>query len=484
MLFNSLDFAVFLPLIFFLYWFVFNKTSQQQNLLTVVASYFFYSWWDLRFAALMFLSTLVDYFIGNALASSESERKKKLLLRSSIIVNLSILGFFKYYNFFLDNFITAFSFFGTTINSPSLSVVLPIGISFYTFQTISYSIDIYRKTIKPTKDFIAFTSFVSFFPQLIAGPIERAKNLLPQFYKKRTFNYNKAVDGTRQILWGLFKKIVIADNCATYVNLIFNNSTEYNGSTLALGALLFTVQIYADFSGYSDIAIGTARLFGINLSRNFHYPYFSRNFAEAWSKWHISLTTWFRDYLFIPLARKSKKNTLTKVRNIFILFLTIGLWHGANWTFIAWGALHAIYFIPTLFKKNKYAGSEVIAKGKKVPSINDFLNMVKTFTLVVFSMIFFRSENITHAISYIDEVFSASLFSPLDLPNIHNLPITLILISLFFLIEWIEREEEYAFSSLGKNWKKPFRYAMYYSIVILIALFGNFETNQFIYFQF
>ncbi|GHV27499.1 hypothetical protein AGMMS4952_09280 [Spirochaetia bacterium] len=302
MFFNSIDFAIFLPVVFFLYWFVVHKNLRAQNALVVIASYVFYGWWDWRFLFLILFSTLTDYIVGMGLAKQEDAVKRKLLLGASLLVNLLFLGFFKYYNFFADNFARAFTLFGMNINAHHLNIILPVGISFYTFQTMSYSIDVYKKKLEPTKDFIAFAAFVSFFPQLVAGPIERAANLLPQFYTRRTFDYDKAVDGCKQMLWGFFKKIVIADNCAIYANMIFNNSGEYSGSTLVLGALFFTFQIYGDFSGYSDIAIGTSRLFGINLMQNFSYPYFSRDMAEFWRRWHISLTTWFRDYVYIPLG--------------------------------------------------------------------------------------------------------------------------------------------------------------------------------------
>ena len=289
MLFNSLDFAIFLPIVFILYWFVFSKNLKLQNLLIVIASYLFYGWWDWRFLSLIVFSTLVDYSVGIALSKQENRLKRKLLLWTSIIVNIGFLGFFKYYNFFLDNFINAFSFFGSEIKANSLNVILPVGISFYTFQTLSYSIDVYKRKLEPTKDVFAFSAFVCFFTQLVAGPIERATHLLPQFYSRRKFDYDKATNGMRQILWGLFKKIVIADNCAEYANYIFNNSGDMSGSTLVLGALFFTFQIYGDFSGYSDIAIGTSRLFGFDLMQNFAFPYFSRDIAEFWRRWHIHL---------------------------------------------------------------------------------------------------------------------------------------------------------------------------------------------------
>ncbi len=482
MLFNSLDFAIFLPIVFMLYWFVTNKNLKLQNILIVVASYIFYGWWDWRFLSLIVFSTIVDYTVGQKLKNEDNGLKRKALLWTSILVNLSFLGFFKYYNFFLDNFITAFSFFGTEIKSNSLYIILPVGISFYTFQTLSYTIDVYKRKLEPTKDFIAFSAFVSFFPQLVAGPIERATNLLPQFYSKRTFDYSKAVDGMRQILWGLFKKIVIADNCAEFANQIFNNSSDMNGSTLVLGALFFTFQIYGDFSGYSDIAIGTARLFGFDLKRNFAFPYFSRDIAEFWRRWHISLSTWFRDYLYIPLGG-SRGGNLMKVRNTFIIFVVSGFWHGANWTFIVWGALNAIYFLPLLLTNNNRNNLEIVAKGKLLPTAKEMLLILITFGLSVFAWIFFRAENIGHAFDYISEILSTSLF---EIPKFYGMGRalqTIILTVIFVIIEWIGREQQFAIQKLGVKWKRQTRYMFYYSIIFAILLFGG-KEQQFIYFQF
>mgnify|MGYP000415625364 CR=1 FL=1 len=334
MIFNSIDFAIFLPIVFLLYWFVAQKNSRSQNTLIVLSSYVFYGWWDWRFLSLILFSTIIDFAVGQKLRTEKEQSKKKVLLWISILVNFGFLGFFKYYNFFAENFEDAFSLFGAEINSSSLNIILPVGISFYTFQTLSYTIDVYNGKLEPTKDFIAFSAFVSFFPQLVAGPIERATSLLPQFYKKREFDYSKAVDGLRQILWGLFKKIVIADNCATYANEIFSTYSDQPGSILLLGAIYFTFQIYGDFSGYSDIAIGTSKLFNINLKQNFALPYFSRDVAEFWRRWHISLSTWFRDYLYIPLGG-SRVSKWKQLRNTLIIFTVSGFWHGANWTFVS-----------------------------------------------------------------------------------------------------------------------------------------------------
>tara|TARA_R110002051_G_scaffold107616_1_gene180454 strand:+ start:4694 stop:6133 length:1440 start_codon:yes stop_codon:yes gene_type:complete len=479
MLFNSLDFALFLPIVFILYWFVTKKNLKAQNILIVVASYVFYGWWDYRFLSLILFSTLVDYAIGRALSTQEDTSKRKALLWTSILVNLGFLGFFKYYNFFLDNFVSAFSFFGQEINANSLNIILPVGISFYTFQTLSYSIDVYKRKLEPTKDIFAFAAFVSFFPQLVAGPIERATNLLPQFYTKRNFDYSKAVDGLRQILWGLFKKVVIADNCAQYANIIFNNSEDYSGSTLVMGALFFTFQIYGDFSGYSDIAIGTSRLFGFNLKQNFAFPYFSRDIAEFWRRWHISLSTWFRDYLYIPLGG-SRGSLSKKVRNVFIIFLVSGFWHGANWTFIIWGALNALYFLPILLTNNNRNHLDVVAKGSYLPSVKEALQMLLTFSLTVFAWIFFRAIDLEHALSYIGSMFSSTLLS---IPKV--LPAKVILLLVFFMtIEWIGREGQYGISKLGLKWKRPFRWAFYALIICMIGLFMQTKETPFIYFQF
>ncbi|MBK8984445.1 MAG: MBOAT family protein [Ignavibacteria bacterium] len=487
MLFNSIDFAVFLPIVFLLYWFVANRNLRLQNILIVASSYVFYGWWDWKFLSLIIISTLVDYTVGSLLGKEQIQKKRKALLWISIIANIGILGVFKYYNFFVSNFISAFSFFGTEINAGLLDIVLPVGISFYTFQTMSYTIDVYRRELEPTKDFVAFSAFVSFFPQLVAGPIERATHLLPQFYTKRTFDYTKAVDGMRQILWGLFKKIVIADNCATYANLIFNNSSEYSGSTLVLGALFFAFQIYGDFSGYSDIAIGTARLFGFDLMRNFNFPYFSRDIAEFWRRWHISLSTWFRDYVYIPLGG-SRGSTWIKVRNIFIIFIVSGFWHGANWTFIVWGALNAIYFLPLLLTNKNRSHIETVAHGKYLPTLKEFSFMFITFGLTLFAWIFFRADNIEHALSFIGGIFNGT-FSKISLYTTYRMLVgklgipLLIIMFLFIVTEWFGRSGKYALENTGLTWKRPFRYLLYYAIVLSIFWFGG-QEQQFIYFQF
>lgn len=480
MLFNSIDFAIFLPIFFFIYWFIGKENTKLQNVFILLGSYLFYAWWDWKFLFLIILSTLIDYFIGVSLSKEKKPKLRKLLLILSLCVNLGILGFFKYYNFFLDNFINVFSFFGYTFSANSLSIILPVGISFYTFQTLSYTIDVYKKQIDPTKDLIAFGAFVSFFPQLVAGPIERASNLLPQFFIKRNFSYNKAVDGLRQILWGLFKKMVIADNCATYANQIFDNYTEYSGSTLLLGAVFFAFQIYGDFSGYSDIAIGTSRLFGFNLKQNFAFPYFSRNIGEFWRRWHISLSTWFRDYLYIPLGG-SKGSVSKQIRNIFIIFIVSGFWHGASWNFVIWGGLNAMYFLPLFLMRRNRSYLDTVADNSFLPSLREMLSILVTFILVTLSWVFFRSSDLEQALFIINKIFSASIFS-MPLPS--GKPMYLILLLFFFIgVEWFGRKNKHALETFLLAQKTHLRLGFYFIILGLMFYFSG-EEQEFIYFQF
>ena len=409
MLFNSVDFAIFLPIVFVLYWFVVNKNLKHQNIMLLVASYYFYSVWDSRFMFLLIFSTLLDYFTGLKMAGAKSKVSKKFWLWLSIGINLGFLGIFKYYDFFVTSLAEALSMLGLKANFQTLNVILPVGISFYTFHGLSYVIDIYNDKIKPEKNFVDYAVFVSFFPLLVAGPIERATHLLPQIQRKRVFNYSQATDGLRQILWGLFKKIVIADSCAVYSNLAFTDSAHHSGSTLLLGVFCFTIQIYCDFSGYSDIAIGTARLFGIELLRNFAFPFFSRDVSEYWRRWHISLSSWFRDYLYIPLGG-SKGSLWLKVRNVFIIFLVSGFWHGANWTYIVWGGLNAVYVLPSVLFNTNRKNPDIVAQGKYLPTFKEFLAIAFTFILTVLGFVVFRAQSLHHAGSYFSSMFSSSLF--------------------------------------------------------------------------
>ena len=470
---------MFLPLVFIIYWLIPSKFIRIQNIFIIISSYFFYACWNWRFLSLIILSTLVDYWVGISLSKTEKKRNRKYLLLISIFVNIGFLSFFKYFNFFIDSFVETFHFFGYSINADRLDIILPVGISFYTFQTLSYSIDVYHRKISPTRDIISFSSFVCFFPQLVAGPIERAKNLLPQFQKERVFVYDQAVDGLRQMLWGLFKKIVIADNCAIYVDNIFSNYSIYSGSTLLLGSLLFAVQIYGDFSGYSDIAIGTSRLLGINLMKNFDFPYFSRNIAEFWQRWHISLITWFRDYVYIPLGRTRGRLWL-KMRNISILFLVSGLWHGAKWNFITWGMWNAMVYNFLMLLKMNRVNRDTVAAGRQIPDLNEIAQIGTTFAVTLIGMILFRSRSVADALSYLLRMFSPSLFS---FPEIHLEVSTIFFIVLFFITEWIQREKPHGLHLDSDRIPQIFRWGLYYTIIWVIFSFSGHE-QEFIYFRF
>lgn len=478
MYFQSIDFALFLPVVFVLYWFVCRKSIRAQNLLIVIASYVFYGWWDWRFLGLIIFSTGLDYLVAQAIAQTTEKRKRQAWLWLSVGTNLGLLGVFKYFNFFIDNFVRAFNLLGYDIPATSLDIILPVGISFYTFQTLSYTIDVYRGKLPASKDAVAFAAYVSFFPQLVAGPIERATHLLPQFVSPRQFDAAKATDGLRQILWGLFKKIVIADNCAEYANQIFNHSADYNGSTLLLGSVFFAFQIYGDFSGYSDIAIGVSRLFGFDLMRNFAFPYFSRDIAEFWRRWHISLSTWFRDYLYIPLGG-SKGSKLSTIRNTLIIFLVSGFWHGANWTFVVWGALHALFFMPLLLGGKHRNNLDTVAANRWLPQPKELLQMSFTFLSVCIAWVFFRANDLPQALHMLQSIFSLSFFSQ---PQIWSTEI-IILLSGFVLLEWWGRFAQHPLAVIGLHWPRPLRWSLYLVFILLLWYFAG-TPQEFIYFQF
>lgn len=477
MVFNSIQFALFLPVVFAIYWLL-KKNLKLQNLFVVIASYVFYGWWDWRFLILIAFTSFCSWGSGLLISPSRPPHNGRRLftpkfwLTANIVLNLGILGVFKYYDFFVTSFADLFEI---DASHHLLNIILPVGISFYTFQALSYSIDVYRGKIEPTKDIVAFFAYVAFFPQLVAGPIERATNLLPQFQKPRTFDYAEAVEGCRRILWGLFKKMVIADNCAVYVDSVWNDYTNQSGSTLVLAAVLFAFQIYGDFSGYSDIAIGTAKLFGINLRDNFLTPYFSRNVAEFWKRWHISLNTWFVDYVYIPLGG-SREGQWKTIRNTFVIFLLSGLWHGANWTYVGWGLYHALLFVPLILlgRTKSY---------RDTPKLSQLPQMCLTFFLVVIGWIIFRASSIENAFGYIAAICDKSLFSiPWLMTRSFYIPLFLCMALMIFM-EWLGRDGGYGLSFLkGKNtW---IQYVVYMVIIVLIYFFQSAEDVQFIYFQF
>ena len=478
MLFNSLNFAFFLPVIFIIYWLLNCKKIIYQNFLLLAASYFFYACWDWRFLFLLIFSTFLDYYNSIKMSDTKNLNSKKIWFWLSIVINVGFLGVFKYYNFFAESFAFALDGIGISVNPWALKIILPVGISFYTFHGLSYVIDVYKNRITAERNFIDYSVFVSFFPLLVAGPIERATHLLPQIKEKRVFDSAKAVDGLRQILWGLFKKVVIADNCAEYANQIFNNSEQYSGSTLVIGAIFFSFQIYGDFSGYSDIALGTARLFGIELLRNFNYPYFSRDIAEFWRRWHISLSSWFKDYLYIPLGGSSGGMWM-RVRNTFIIFLVSGFWHGANWTFIVWGVLNALFIMPSIIFNTNRNNIEIVAKGKTLPSFKELASMLITFTLTVLAWIFFRADNVTSAFDYTSKIFSLSMF---NFPEIFPYHIFILLL-LFIIIEWNNREYKFALQNFGFTWPRYVRISLYLLISVSCLIYSG-KEETFIYFQF
>lgn len=492
MLFNSFIFLLFLPIVFGLYWLILYPRNRSariphwrlwlQNLAIVVASYVFYGWWDWRFLLLMTFTSLWAFFSGCALRKvAYKGAVAKWILASALVVNLGILGIFKYYNFFMDQAVALLNAIGFQVHPTSLQIILPVGISFYTFQALSYVIDVYRNDLKPTRNVVAFLAFVSFFPQLVAGPIERATNLLPQFQRPRCFSHPMAVEGCRQMLWGFFKKLVVADNCATIANAVFTYPGEVGGIPIAVGALAFTFQIYGDFSGYSDIAIGCSKLFGIRLMRNFNIPYFSRDIADFWRRWHISLTTWFRDYLYIPLGG-SRCGTWTKVRNTFVIFAVSGLWHGASWTFIAWGIFHAVCFLPLLLrgKNRRYVGGTV-AEGRWFPNFGELWRMGLTFVVVVVGWMIFRAPDMGTFWEWMSRLVTA----PLDMtgfPRSLGVKACVGAVAVMLALEWCTRGQ--AFPLARMPGPRVVRWILYLLVLAALFWFSASSGSEFIYFQF
>lgn len=482
MLFNSFEFIIFLPIVFLFYWLVF-RGRKVQNLWIVFASYFFYGSWALRFLVLIFITTILGYLSG--LLIEKYRDKGKLICGANIAINLGILCYYKYCNFFGENLQVLFNSIGYKFDWVTLDILLPIGISFYTFQALSYTIDVYRQNTVATKDFISFTAFISFFPQLVAGPIERSTNLLPQFLKSRQFDYTNAVIGMRQILWGFFKKLIIADNCTLLANNIFDNYHECNSSLLLLGAFFFAFQIYGDFSGYSDIAIGTARLFGINLTKNFNLPYFSRNILEFWRRWHISLNKWFIDYVYIPLGG-SRVSKLKLVRNILIVFFLSGLWHGANWTYVAWGIYNGALVILFTLLSSISTRNKIISNNSFSSSIKEFGKIIMTFLFVVVGWIFFRAESLPQAFDYIANIFDSSIIS---YPNFGQIGLdftqityTIVFILILQITDWVQRKQDFGLEISNIKYRTV-RWGIYISLLLIFTVFSG-TQNEFIYFQF
>lgn len=478
MLFNSFEFILFLPIVFCLYWFLPKGRLPLQNLIIIVSSYVFYAWLDVRFLGLIVLTSLSTWFAALYVDASDGKRKGRWWVSlANIVLNIGILCVFKYLNFFGENFARLFQLLGFEFSWTTRTLVLPIGISFYTFTALSYSLDVYMGKLKAERNLLTVFSYVAFFPQLLAGPIARATHLMPQFRSVRTFDYVSAVEGMRQILWGLFKKVVIADNIAVLIAPIFDNYHEYSASTLLLGAFYFTIQIYCDFSGYSDMATGLARLFGIRLLPNFSTPYFSRNVAEFWRRWHISLNTWFRDYIYIPLGGNRVSRFVT-IRNTMIIFAVCGFWHGASWTFVVWGIYHGLLFIPLILTGGNKRYKGVICENSVVPSLREIGGVIMTFIAVMLGWILFRSETISQGAGYICGIFDASVFSIPGFINIKVLVLTIVML----VVEWFGRKNEFAFNveAIRSAWV---RRGIYLFVLLLIFLFGR-TSESFIYFNF
>ncbi len=478
MIFNSLGFALFLPIVLIMHWFVFNKSAKLQNILLLLASLFFYGWADWRFLFLVVANALLNFYVGNKISDSSQEKTKLRFLWLGIVFNLGVLGFFKYFNFFYDNFVDFGNLFGLSLSHSTLHLILPLGISFFTFQTLGYIIDVYNEEIKSSRNLLSFTTYVLYFPKLLAGPIERAQKFLPQIETKRIFNSNLAIDGLRQILWGLFAKIVIADNCAPFVNGVFENYQTQTSAMLIAGTFYYLIQIYADFSGYSNVAIGVSKLFGIKLMINFNTPFYSTNISDFWKSWHISLTSWLMDYVFTPLSfilRKYKKKGLFLA--IMITFILVGFWHGAKWTFIIFGILQGLYFLPFIIK-GSLSNTSTLSKNKMIPSFKEFFQMTGLFCLMMLSTVFFRADDTSQAITYISNIFSASIVIIPDLNQFMFIPV----IILFMTIEWFTRNKQYALEI--NNLPIYLRWSVYLILGFVVLLAFDNNSNDFIYLQF
>jgi alginate O-acetyltransferase complex protein AlgI len=480
MIFNSFAFAIFLPLVFAVHWGFHPRLpasrARFQNIVIVIASCIFYGWWDFRFLSLILLSTVIDFTVGLLLEAESRQERRRALIQLSVILNIAILAVFKYFNFFLDSFAEFVQAFGFDANLPTLRIILPLGISFYTFHNLSYTIDVYHRKLRATRDPLAFFAFVIFFPQLVAGPIARAAHLLPQFFEERVFVPNGAIEGFRQALWGMAKKVVIADNLAPHVNAIFRNYQSLDGLVLAWGSVLFTIQLYCDFSGYSDIAIGTGKLFGINLATNFRYPFFATNIADFWRRWHISLSTWFRDFVYVPLGGRVMSRLIT-ARNVMVTFCISGLWHGAAWKFVVWGFLHGAYYLVWLLARPSRAAPATEPRSRLLPAPTELMAMVTTFALVTFAFVFFRAESLHHAYHYLLRGVTHPV-EPIELRH----GVALAYVFPLMALEWVQRQRVHGLDV--QHLPVAIRWSLYLLTALAVLEFGNFREVQFIYFQF
>ena len=487
MYFNSLEFLFFFIAFFIFYWKVFNKNVVVQNVFLLAASYFFYAFWDWHFLLILIVNSALNFFVGKSLGQTKNSKKRRLLVYLTIFQGIGCLIYFKYFNFFIISFVDAFEFFQIHLNVQTLNIILPVGISYYTFRTISYVLDVDKGKIEPTTNWIVFFNYVAFFPSLLSGPIDKAKLLVPQIESKRKFLKDDSVEGLRQILWGLFKKLVIADNCAVITSQIFDSNLDVSASMLLLGAFLYAILIYADFSGYSDMAIGVARMLGFKTTKNFDFPFFATNIVSFWRKWHISLTAWVTEYVYTPLAINFRNlGKFGLILAVVINLTIVGVWHGASWNFILFGFVHGCFFIPVVLSGKRYKNATV-AKGKLIPTVKEFFNMISLFVLIMMSFIIFRTNSIAQAVEYYSNLFSSSIFSipVFDNPKTNALLlIVLVLISFLIIAEWLGREVDFALSRLEKKWPKSIRWIIYILILFLIGMYSHTEESQFIYFNF
>ena len=488
MVFNSISFCLFIFVVFVVYYVVFKEKTKLQNWFLLLASYFFYGFADWRMLPLLFTATLIIYFLGIAIHKTSSPKKAYRLTFIGVLTGIGLLLYFKYFNFFIDSFSSLFNAFGIQTNHSTFDIIMPLGISFFTFKLISYTIEIHRKKIDPTSDFIAFSTYISFFPTILSGPIDKPNTFIPQLVTKRSFNYKLVVDGCRQILWGLFQKMVISDNLATVVDAVWLDIPNQTGVVIFITAILYSFQLYTDFSGYSHMAIGVGKLLGFKITKNFNYPYFARNIAEFWRNWHMSLTSWLTDYVFMPLNIKFRDlGKIGMILAIVINMLAVGIWHGANWTFILFGLYNGLLYIPLIISGAFFKKKKLKTNTYRLPTGKDLLKIIGTFMLVTLGFVIFRAQNLAQASEFLIGVFNLSIPTWDVLRGLGF--ISTLIPALFFMLallltEWRFKDSEHPLSVFAINWKWPYRWALYSFMIFAIGMFMRTTETSFIYFQF
>ncbi len=485
MVVNSFSFLIFFIVVFFIYYFPLKENTKLQNWFLLFSSYFFYGFADWRMIPVILTATFIFFKLGILINNASSTKKASQFTTLGIILGIGVLFYFKYFNFFIESFSNLFNLIGLKININTFNIIMPLGVSFFIFKLISYIIEINREKIKPTNNIIIFSTYIAFFPTILSGPIDRPNTFIPQLQKKRKFNYDLAVDGSKQILWGLFQKMVIADNTAPIVNNIWENFSNQSGSVLLITAILYSFQLYADFAGYSNMAIGVGKILGFNITKNFNYPFFSKNIAEFWRKWHMSLTSWLTDYVFIPLNIKFRQyGKQGIILAIIINMITVGIWHGANWTFIVFGLFHGLLFIPLILSGSVFKKKKISVNKYNLPKFIDFIKIIGTFLLVTLSLIIFRAENVTQAINYTSNIISKSLISFPHFQEKSHLLTLIILITIFIIVEWQGKNNDYPIKNIKNIKNRYLRWSIYSLIIFIIGLYMQTNQSPFIYFQF